>query len=59
MIFAAASCDGRSAVFDGQGTHAGEHLTYKRTVEGLAIIGDFLHHGEPVHMEWKMIATQN
>jgi hypothetical protein len=59
MIFVAASCDGQSAVFDGQGEHAGEHLTYKRTAEGLTIIGDFLHQGKPVHMEWKMIATRN
>jgi len=59
MIFAAASCDGQSAVFDGQGEHAGEHLTYKRTHEGLTIIGDFLHHGKPAHVEWKMIATRN
>jgi hypothetical protein len=34
MIFVAASCDGQSAVFDGQGEHAGEHLTYKRTGRG-------------------------
>jgi hypothetical protein len=59
MIFAAASCDGKSAVFDGQGEHAGEHLTYKRTANGLTIIGDFLHHGKPAHVEWMMIATRN
>ncbi len=55
MIFIAASCEDRSAIFDGQGTHAGEHLTYRRTSEGLTIIGDFLHHGKPSHVEWKMI----
>jgi hypothetical protein len=52
MIFAAASCDG-------QCEHAGEHLTYKRTHERLTIIGDFLHHGKPAHVEWRMIATRN
>jgi len=59
MMFAAASCDEKSAVFDGQNEHAGEHLTYKRTAEGLTIIGDFLHRGKPAHMEWKMIAKLN
>ena len=59
MIFTAASCEGTSAIFDGQGDHAGEHLTYKRTAEGLTIIGDFLHHGKPVHVEWKMIAGKD
>jgi len=56
MIFTAVSCDGESAIFDGQGDHVGEHLTYKRTPEGLTIIGDFLHHGKPSRVEWKMIA---
>jgi len=55
VIFTAASCEDRSAIFDGQGTHVGEHLTYRRTAEGLTIIGDFLHHGKPSHVEWKMI----
>jgi hypothetical protein len=59
MIFTAASCEGTSAIFDGQDDHAGEHLTYKRTAEGLTIIGDFLHHGKPVHVEWKMIAGKD
>jgi len=56
MIFTAANCEGQTAVFDGQGDHQGEHLTYKRSAEGLTIIGDFLHQGKPVHVEWKMIA---
>jgi hypothetical protein len=50
----AASCDAGSAVFDGQGDHAGEHLTYKRSGDSLLIIGDFLHHGTPSRMEWHM-----
>jgi hypothetical protein len=37
-----------------QGDHAGEHLTYKRSGDSLLIIGDFLHHGTPSHMEWRM-----
>jgi hypothetical protein len=41
MVFSAASCEGTTAVFDGQGEHAGEHLTYKRTGKDLLIIGDF------------------
>jgi hypothetical protein len=55
MVFNASSCDSNSAVFDGQGTHAGEHLTYKRDGKKLHIIGDFLHRGKPDHEEWAMI----
>jgi hypothetical protein len=55
MVFTASSCDRSSAVFDGQGDHAGEHMTYKRTGNNLLIIGDFLHHGKPDHEEWRMI----
>jgi Domain of unknown function (DUF6265) len=56
MIFAASDCGENSAVFDGQGGHAGEHLTYKRTGKSLLIVGDFLHHGKPDHEEWHMVA---
>ena len=58
MVFAASSCSGTTAVFDGQDDHAGEHLTYKRLGETLLIVGDFLHHGKPDHEEWHMIATK-
>jgi Domain of unknown function (DUF6265) len=54
MVFTAVDCDVSSAVFDGQGDHAGEHLTYKRSSDSLLIIGDFLHHGTPSRMEWRM-----
>ena len=54
MVFTAVNCDASSAVFDGQGDHAGEHLTYKRSGDCLLIIGDFLHHGTPSRMEWRM-----
>jgi hypothetical protein len=59
MIFAASDCAESSAVFDGQGEHAGEHLTYKRTGGNLLIVGDFLHHGKPDHEEWHMVAGRN
>jgi hypothetical protein len=55
MVFTASSCDGTSAIFDGQGSHVGEHLTYKRSDEHLLIIGDFLHNGIPTRAEWQMI----
>jgi Domain of unknown function (DUF6265) len=58
MIFTASSCGDRSTVFDGQGDHQGEHLTYSRTGKSLLIIGDFLHHGKPDHEEWHMIAEK-
>ena len=54
MVFTAVDCDANSAVFDGQGDHAGEHLTYKRSGDSLIIVGDFLHHGVPSRMEWRM-----
>ena len=52
--FTAVNCDASSAVFDGRGDHAGEHLTYKRSGDSLLIIGDFLHYGTPSRMEWRM-----
>jgi hypothetical protein len=55
MLFAAADCAENSAIFDGQGDHAGEHLTYKRSGTTLLIVGDFLHHGKPDHEEWHMV----
>ena len=55
MVFTASSCEHDSAVFDGQGDHAGEHLTYRRSGNNLLIVGDFLHHGTPDHKEWHMI----
>lgn len=50
MVFALAQCDGRSAVFDGTASRAGEHITYRKTAEGLTFVGDFLHQGKPVHV---------
>jgi Domain of unknown function (DUF6265) len=55
MVFTASSCERDSVVFDGQGDHVGEHLTYRRSVKNLLIVGDFLHHGTPEHEEWHMI----
>ena len=57
MVFRASLCDRNSAVFDGQGDHMGEHLTYKRAADQLLIVGDFLHHGTPDHEEWHMIKS--
>jgi hypothetical protein len=57
MVFKASVCDRNSAVFDGQGEHAGEHLTYQRSADKLLIVGDFLHHGTPDHEEWHMIKS--
>jgi hypothetical protein len=58
MVFTASSCGDRSAVFDGQGDHQGEHLTYARSGDSLVIVGDFLHHGKPDREEWHMIAER-
>jgi hypothetical protein len=55
MVFTAARCEANAAVFDGQGAHAGEHLTYRRSGDNLLIIGDFLHQGAPVQLKWHMV----
>jgi len=57
MVFKAATCGASSAMFDGQGDHAGEHLTYERSGRNLHIIGDFIHHGTPQRVEWRMVKT--
>jgi hypothetical protein len=54
MIFLAADCDAQSVVFDGQGDRSGEHLTYRRSGTDLLILGDFLHGGKPLHVEFHM-----
>lgn len=54
MVFALARCDEQSAVFDGTGDREGEHITYRRTAEGLTFVGDFLHRGKPVRVEVHM-----
>jgi len=59
MVFAASACQKHSVVFDGQGDHQGEHLTYQRSAENLLIIGDFIHQGKPVRQEWRMIQMKN
>jgi len=57
MIFKASVCGSNSVIFNGQGVHAGEHLTYQRSGKSLLIIGDFLHKGLPDHEEWHMIRS--
>jgi hypothetical protein len=54
MVFEAASCENASAVFEGRDDHAGERLSYSRAGNRLTIIGNFLHQGKPVRMEWHM-----
>jgi hypothetical protein len=51
MLFTAARCAAQSAVFDGQGPQAGEHITYRRAGDRLTFIGDFIHQGAPIHVE--------
>jgi hypothetical protein len=54
MVFVLAQCDGQSAIFEGTGDKHGEHITYRKTAEGLTFVGDFLHGGKPVRVEVKM-----
>jgi len=51
MVFTTSDCGAASVVFDGQGTQAGEHMTYRRSGDDLLWIGDFLHAGQPMHVE--------
>jgi hypothetical protein len=55
MVFKASSCDSNSVIFDGQGNHDGEHMTYRRVGDKLTILADFVHRGIPDHEEWHMI----
>lgn len=57
MVFTASRCGSNEVVFDGEGTHAGEHMTYKRSRDQLLIIGDFLHHGQPARQQWHMVRS--
>ena len=59
MVFALERCDGQYAVFDGTGAREGEHITYRRTTEGLTFVGDFLHQGKPVRVEVQMGKATN
>jgi hypothetical protein len=51
MVFTAASCEAGTVVFDGQGTRAGEHMTYRRDGNRLSFIGDFIHNGQHIRAE--------
>jgi hypothetical protein len=51
MLFTLASCGPDSAIFDGQGAKAGEHITYRRQDKQLQFVGDFIHGGRPVRVE--------
>jgi len=57
MIFTVSRCEPNAAVFDGDGAHASEHLSYRRSGNKLLITGDFLHHGQPDHEEWHMVSS--
>jgi Domain of unknown function (DUF6265) len=50
MVFAAADCEAEVVVFNGQGAHAGERITYRRAGDVLTFTGDFLHGGTPVQV---------
>jgi hypothetical protein len=59
MVFTASSCEPNGVIFDGQGDHAGEHMSYRRSGNKLTILGDFLHHGTPDHEEWHMVLARD
>lgn len=51
MTFTSTSCTENKVVFDGQGDRDGEHITYVRTGDKLTFLGDFIHQGQPIHVE--------
>jgi hypothetical protein len=59
MVFQLSSCDRETANFEGQGDHAGERMSYRRSGERLLIVADFLHHGTPDHEQWQMVRAGN
>jgi len=54
MIFALTKCEDHSAVFSGAENHAGERLTYTRSAASLTIVGDFIHDGSPLRLEFHL-----
>jgi hypothetical protein len=50
MTFKAAGCEPNTVVFDGQGDHYGEHITYKRAGDTLTFTGDFIRAGKPAQV---------
>jgi Domain of unknown function (DUF6265) len=56
ILFRFSACQNRSAVLDGQGRSAREHLTYRRLDDHrLQILGDFIHNGKPDHHELTLL----
>ncbi|MGO9935627.1 MAG: DUF6265 family protein [Steroidobacteraceae bacterium] len=55
MIFALSKCDENTAVFSADESHAGERLTYSRSGAELTIVGDFIHQGKPLRVEFHLI----
>jgi hypothetical protein len=51
MTFNLASCDGATAMFEGQGNKLGERITYQRVDDGLVFTGDFLREGKPFQVK--------
>jgi hypothetical protein len=51
MLFVAGDCGASTLVLDGQGTQAGERMTYRRDGDTLTFIGDFIHSGQKIHVE--------
>lgn len=54
MVFALTACDEQSAVFSGTESHLGERLTYSRAGDRLTIVGDFIHNGNPLRVEFHL-----
>lgn len=54
MVFRLESCADQSAIFAGIGPQEGEHIAYRRSGDRLSFIGDFIHGGQPVHVEIAM-----
>jgi hypothetical protein len=58
MLFVAASCAANSLTLDGTGNQAGEHFIYTREGKRMKFVGEFIHGGQPVHVELEFTADE-
>jgi hypothetical protein len=51
MLFVTASCTTNSVTLDGTGDQNGEHFIYTREGDRMKFVGEFIHGGQPIHVE--------
>jgi len=51
MLFVASDCAPNSVTLDGTGDQTGEHFIYTRGGNRMKFVGEFIHGGQPIHVE--------